>query len=87
MTDCCDSNIKSKSTPLHLAAAEGHADACKLLCEVMENVNVEDDSGCTPLHSAAREGHTQVCRILCEAGAVINQHGKNIDTALHDAAC
>ncbi|KFZ15517.1 hypothetical protein V502_05563 [Pseudogymnoascus sp. VKM F-4520 (FW-2644)] len=43
-------------TPLHLAAAEGHIAAIRLLFENGANINAQDELGCTPLHHMVTNG-------------------------------
>lgn len=68
-------NVKDKdgSTPLHIAAREGHVEFCKILIdhEKRENPsldisNAKDRDGSTPLHIAAREGHEEFCKLLID---------------------
>ena len=43
-------------SPLHLAAAGGHLEICKLILQHVQNKNPEARNGWTPLHSAAQMG-------------------------------
>ena len=45
-------------TPLHAAAAKGHAQCCLFLLQNGSNAHVGDDKGRTALHSAAYAGET-----------------------------
>ena len=59
------------NTALHLAAANGHTDCCKLLVRRKADVNaVCDFDGDMPLHRAVREGKTDIVSLLLEHGAV-----------------
>ncbi|XP_030383953.1 ankyrin repeat, PH and SEC7 domain containing protein secG [Scaptodrosophila lebanonensis] len=69
-------------TPLHYAAAWGHADCVRILLEHNAPINVVNSVGYTPLHVGA--GSVEVVRLLIKHGALINaktlSDGK---TALH----
>ena len=56
--------MKNGSTPLHLAAQEGHSSICRLIMHQMVDKNPANGFGITPLHYAAEEGHIAVCRLL-----------------------
>ncbi|MCC6059460.1 MAG: ankyrin repeat domain-containing protein [Thermofilum sp.] len=56
-------------TPLHWAAAGGHAEVARLLLERGADVNARDDDDWTPLHIAAAKGRVEVARLLLERGA------------------
>lgn len=60
-----------KRTALHLAAARGHTDICRLLCDqLMVNRNVQDVEGNTPLHLSARSGQLDVIKFLIVEASV-----------------
>ena len=64
-----DCNIKesfSRSTPLHIAAAEGHLTLCQLLLERGAAKDVQDFHGETPIHGAASGGFVAVCRVCLQ---------------------
>ncbi len=75
-----------KITPLHRAAAEGHAEVVELLLRASAAPDAKDYGGSTPLHAAARGGHLESVRSLLAHRArpsPINEAG---DTPLHEAA-
>jgi hypothetical protein len=58
-----------ESTPLMLAAREGHVAMVRLLLERRGAVNAGNSDGVTPLYLAALEGHEEVVSLLLERGA------------------
>ncbi|XP_032591706.1 ankyrin repeat, PH and SEC7 domain containing protein secG isoform X2 [Drosophila grimshawi] len=90
LTQCClncrqqdphlyDSDL---ATPLHYAAAWGHAECVRVLLKHQAPINVVNSEGYTPLHVGA--GYVEVTRQLIQHGALVNSRtlsdGK---TALH----
>lgn len=90
LTQCCpncrqqdphlyDSDL---ATPLHYAAAWGHAECVAVLLKHDAPINVVNSEGYTPLHVGA--GFVEVTRLLIQHGALVNSKtlsdGK---TALH----
>ncbi|HUW31747.1 MAG TPA: ankyrin repeat domain-containing protein [Planctomycetota bacterium] len=59
-------------TPLHAAAAHGHAEAARILLAHGADVDAKDSSGAMPLHLAARCGHKDVVRLLLDNNAAID---------------
>ena len=57
-------------TPLHLAAAHGHAAVVNLLIAHQARVDVQDIGGTTPLHLAAGYGRKEIVQALLRAGAM-----------------
>ena len=55
---------------LHLAIAEGKADALRMLIERGADLNVRNTSGRLPLHDCFELGHDDFAKILLDAGAV-----------------
>ena len=47
-------------TPLHLAAADGRVELCRLIMDVIEDIFPKSKKKTTPLHLAARGGHHEV---------------------------
>ncbi len=56
-------------TPLHSAAAAGHAAIVKLLLDHGASPNVRGQGGFTPLHAAAQNGDVELIRLLLLNGA------------------
>lgn len=79
-------NEVSKSTPLHMAAANGHTELVKLILDNIEEserkqyVNKPNDHGNTALHWACLVGVLDCVKLLVEAGAdpmIQNESGKD----------
>jgi cytohesin len=60
-------------TPLHLAAARGHAAIAEALLRHRATVDAADARGETPLCYALREGHTNAAALLRRAGGTVGQ--------------
>ncbi|AET37902.1 Yar1p Ecym_2150 [Eremothecium cymbalariae DBVPG len=62
----------TKSTPLHMAAANGHLDVVKYLLSLVqpsyqaEWVNMQNETGNTALHWASLNGNLDIVKLLCE---------------------
>lgn len=57
------------STPLYLAAQNGHTECVRLLLATPGiDVNKANNYGTTPLDTAANNGHTECARLIREAG-------------------
>ncbi|KAK7206333.1 putative cytoplasmic ankyrin-repeat protein [Myxozyma melibiosi] len=67
----------SKSTPLHMACANGNLDIVEYILshfptsstDTTTPVTLKNDSGNTPLHWACLNGHQAIVEKLCDAGA------------------
>ena len=74
------------STPLHHAAAKGHAEIVRLLCDRGADVEARSDSGRRVLHLAAWKGHISVVKELIEErNAKVNARYNGGRTALRVA--
>lgn len=60
------------STPIHMAAANGHYEVIKHLLSILSQEEAEkiagqtNESGNTPLHWAAFNGHLSIVQLLCD---------------------
>ncbi|XP_069176074.1 transient receptor potential cation channel subfamily A member 1 [Procambarus clarkii] len=67
-----------RSTPVHLACAQGSCDIVKLMFtlqpeEKMKALTTQDAQGMSPLHCAAMFDHPQLVRYLIQEGADVDQ--------------
>ncbi|XP_071403621.1 caskin-2-like [Centroberyx affinis] len=69
------------TTPLHLAARNGHKDIIRLLLKAGIDINRATKAG-TSLHEAALYGKTEVVRLLLDAGINVNMRNTYNQTAL-----
>ncbi|XP_060700310.1 caskin-2-like isoform X1 [Hemiscyllium ocellatum] len=76
--DSADANF---TTPLHLAAKNGHKDIIRLLIKAGIDANKVAKTG-TALHEAALCGKTEVVRLLLDAGIDVNIRNTYNQTAL-----
>lgn len=74
------------TSPLHLAAAQGHAQVCEILLAHSARLDSRDGLLSTPLHLAAATGSDPVCRLLINAGTSLGERDVGGETALHLAA-
>ncbi|KAM9313226.1 ankyrin repeat domain-containing protein 26 [Gastrophryne carolinensis] len=77
---------KENRTPLHLACANGHPDAVKLLVENKAKLNICDNDSRTPLIKAIQCQHEQCANILLDHDADPNVVDVNGNSSLHLAA-
>ncbi len=75
-----------KSTPLHIAAAEGHLQTAQVLVISGASVDLRDYNGYTPLYLAGRADNLRVVQMLAANGADVKAKDKNGFTPLHIAA-
>jgi len=61
----------ARQTPLHLAAANGHSEVVRTMCNPSSDIDMHaiDREGNTPLHVAAMKGQEGTVRVLCVMGA------------------
>ncbi|OQR86170.1 hypothetical protein THRCLA_10567 [Thraustotheca clavata] len=64
-----NSQSKKGTTPLHLAAQQGHDEVVEMLLECGALTDTKDIGGSTPLHRAAKNGHAKVAILLLKHGA------------------
>ncbi|KAM4704908.1 uncharacterized protein WCC33_009720 [Rhinophrynus dorsalis] len=79
-------NKTNDSTPLHLAAAGGHAEVVKVLLETGASASDENGEGMTAIHLAAKNGHINVLEALKGSVSFRITSAKTGFTALHVAA-
>lgn len=72
-------------TPLHLAAAAGHAEEATFLLQKGAWAEAYDAEDCTPLHLAARNGHVAAVEALLKHGAKHSAANKQGLTPLAEA--
>ncbi|KAK9826780.1 hypothetical protein WJX81_008505 [Elliptochloris bilobata] len=82
-----DARDAKQLTPLHMAAAGGHAGAVQRLLVLGAEADPCDSRGRTPLHHAAKQGRAAAVEALVQAGADV--HARDVPggyTPLHLAA-
>ena len=75
-----------KSTPLHVATAEGHLQTAQALVMAGASVDVRDYNGYTPLYLAARADNLRIVQMLTSHGADTDAKDANGFAPLHIAA-
>ncbi|OQV12786.1 Ankyrin-1 [Hypsibius exemplaris] len=78
--------VQNGSSPLLVAAENGHADIVKVLLENRAQVDVFDQEGRTALHLAVQNSHLMVARYLLEHNAFVDAKTNAGITAAHLAA-
>ena len=66
--------IRLRESPLHVAAAHGHAQIVSILLDHHADPKAVDYHGATPLRVAAMNGHLQVAELLASRGAPLDIH-------------
>mmetsp|Transcript_22101 Transcript_22101/g.32942 ORF Transcript_22101/g.32942 Transcript_22101/m.32942 type:complete len:857 (+) Transcript_22101:71-2641(+) len=66
-----DTGDYDSRVPLHLAAANGHLEVCKVLTEYKADPSHRDHSGRTPILEAVEAGHKGIIKFLLQRGGEI----------------
>ncbi|KAJ8393097.1 hypothetical protein AAFF_G00067800 [Aldrovandia affinis] len=77
-----DARTKVDRTPLHMAAAEGHARIVEVLLKHGADVNAKDMLKMSALHWATEHGHRDVVELLFRYGADVHAQSKFCKNAL-----
>ena len=72
-------------TPLHISAAYGNLDVCKVLIQYGADANSETDTQWKPIHNAAWYGFPEVIKLLISHGADPKAQSNDFYTPLHCA--
>ncbi|CAH0581126.1 unnamed protein product [Chrysodeixis includens] len=76
-----------KQTPLHLAAASGQIEVCKLLLELGANIDATDELGQKPIHAAAQNNYNEVVQLFLQQHPnLVMATTKDGNTCAHIAA-
>lgn len=76
-----------KQTPLHLAAASGQMEVCKLLLELGANIDATDELGQKPIHAAAQNNYSEVVQLFLQQHPnLVMATTKDGNTCAHIAA-
>ena len=76
-------DVGNKSTPLHLASREGHAEVARFLVDHGADMTAQDKQKSSPLHLASERGHIEIAQFLVERGADMTARDKHGATPLH----
>lgn len=83
---CACVRVQLGTSPLHLAAGNGHAETCAVLLRAGVSRDSRTKVDRTPLHLAAYEGHEGVVSLLVQQGALVDCRDMLRMTPLHWAA-
>lgn len=76
-----------KQTPLHLAAAAGQIEVCRLLLELGASIDATDEQGQKPIHAAAQNNYSEVAQLFLEQHPnLVMATTKDGNTCAHIAA-
>lgn len=76
-----------KQTPLHLAAASGQLEVCRVLLELGASIDATDDLGQKPIHAAAMNNYSEVAQLfLQQHPSLVMANTKDGNTCAHIAA-
>ncbi|XP_047108742.1 ankyrin-3-like [Schistocerca piceifrons] len=81
-----NAKTSSGTSPLQLAAIQGHLSVVKALVSANANVNSEDNVKVTPLCAAVSQNFEDVAKFLVQNGAIVNARHSDGLTPLHIAA-
>ncbi|XP_065340589.1 serine/threonine-protein phosphatase 6 regulatory ankyrin repeat subunit C isoform X2 [Cloeon dipterum] len=76
-----------KQTPLHLAAADGQLEVCRLLLELGASIDATDELGQKPIHVAAQNNFSAVVALFLQKHPqLVGANTKDGNTCAHIAA-
>jgi len=84
--DMEERGTSDQTTPLHVAARQGHEQCVLMLLENGADLVANSRFRRTALHAASAEGHVGTVRILLQHGADVSATSGFVSTALHEAA-
>ena len=62
-------------TPLHMAAAKGDQEMCKIIIDKVSDIDPRDDDNLTPFLTAVKYGHKELARFI--AGKLQDKNQKD----------